>query len=351
MFPLLIFRIAKRFFPRKGLGKQRGRGRMTFDMLPDDVLLDIFDFYRMDSTFYPWIWVTLAHVCPRWRQVIFASPRRLDLQFLCTPRTRVRELLDFLPPAMSIMISNSFDSPTPHLTLSLEDGSQVIAAIEQRDRVWWIHLQDVPSALLEKLATMMQETFPTLKYLRLWADDQIDQTQAAPVLPEGFLGGSAPGLETFWLRGIPSPEVSKLILSTNDLVQFVLEKIPDSGYISPEAMTAALSTCTKLEMLVIEFLSEDPHRDRPNPTSQEITSITRVSLPALTYFEFDGNGSYFDNFVPRIESPLLARDSNPFWQHDTSVIRHVQYEASFTQTRFSSRYYSRPLIIPVLEDE
>jgi len=251
---------------------------------------------------------------------------------------------------MPIMISNSFDSLQPLLTLSLEDGSQVIAALEHRDRVWWVHLQDLPSILLEKLATMMQETFPTLKYLRLWADDH--ETQAAPVLPEGFLGGSAPCLETFWLRGVPFPELSKLLLSTNDLVCFVLEKIPDSGYISPEAMTAALSTCTKLEMLVIEFLSEDTHPDGPDPTSQEIiTSITRVSLPALTYFNFDGNGSYFDNFMPRIESPLLARDSNPFWLHDTSVVRHVQYEASFTQTRFSSRYFSRPLNILVLEDE
>jgi hypothetical protein len=323
-------------------------GRVTFDMLPDDVLLDTFDFYRMDSSLYPWMWVTLAHVCPRWRQIIFASPRRLDLQFLCRPRTRVRELLDFLPPAIPIMISNSFGSLTPHSTLSLEDESQVIAAIGQRDRVWWIHLQELPSALLEKLATMMQETFPTLRYLRLWA---ADETQAAPVLPEGFLGGSAPGLESFMLKGIPFPELSKLLLSTNDLAHLVLGKIPDSGYISPEAMTAALSTCTKLEMLVIEFLSEDPHPDGPDPTSQEITSIARVSLPALTYFNFDGNGSYFDNFVPRIESPLLAHDSNPFWQHDTSEIRHVHYEASFAQTGFSSRYFSRPLIIPFLEDE
>ena len=121
-----------------------------------------------------------------------------------------------------------------------------IAALEHRDRVWWIHLQDLPSALLEKLATMMQESFPKLNYLRLWADDETS-CQAAPVLPEGFLGGSATCLETLWLKGIPFPELPKLLLSTNDLVQCVLEKIPDSGYISPEAMTAALSTCTKLE--------------------------------------------------------------------------------------------------------
>ena len=63
-----------------------------------------------------------------------------------------------LPPSMPIMIGNSFDSPTPHSTLSLEDGNQVIAAFEQRDRVRRIHLQDILSALLENLATAMQKT-------------------------------------------------------------------------------------------------------------------------------------------------------------------------------------------------
>jgi len=195
--PLRILNIAKRFSPKKGLMKRRGRGRVSFDLLPDDVLLDIFDFYRIDSIHRPWIWVSLVHVCRRWRQIIFASLRRLDLKFLCRPRTRVRELLDFLPPAMPIMICNCCSSPTQQFpTLSYEDGSQVITAVEQRDRVQWIHLQDISSSLFEKMAKIMQETYPTLKHLRLWADDEI-----APVLPEEFLGGSAPSLEAFWLRG------------------------------------------------------------------------------------------------------------------------------------------------------
>ena len=255
------------------------------------------------------------------------------------------------------MISNSFEPPTstttsyPSHALSLEDGNQVIAAIERRDRVWWIHLQELPSALLEKLPIMMRETFPTIRFVRLWAADETE-VQAVPVLPEGFLGGSAPALESLFLRGIPFPEPSKLLQSTNDLVHFVLQKIPDSGYVSPEAMITALSTCSKLETVVIEFLSEDLRPDSTTTSQQQTsTSITRVSLPVLTNFEFDGSGGYFDNFVPRIESPLLARDSNPFWQHETSEIRIVHYEASLTQTRFSSRYFSHPLIIPVLEDE
>ena len=304
-------------------------------MLPDDVLLDIFDFYRMDYSHYPWRWHTLAHVCPRWRQIIFASPRRLDLQFLCTPRTRVRELLDFLPTSMPIMIRNSFDAPPPFPTSSIVDGHQVITAIEQRDRVWCIHLEDVPSSLLEKMGTTTKETFPTLTYIRLWAGDEI-----APVLPNSFLGGSAPLLETFWLRGIPFPEVPNLLLSTSDLVHLHLEKIPDSGYISSEAMVTGLITCTKLETLIIEFLSQRPRLDL---TSQPTSSLSRVSLPALTCFSFEGNGGYFDNFVPRIESPLLALDDNTRHNINISVNRYVLYEASLTSSGFSFRYYSRPV--------
>jgi hypothetical protein len=309
-------------------------GRVTFDMLPDDVLLDIFDFYRMDSSYFPWIWHTLVHVCPRWRQIIFASPRRLDLQFLCTPRTRVKEMLKLLPPSVPIMISNSFDAPPPpRHSVSLGDGGQVIAAIEQRDRVWCIHLEDIPSSLLEKVATMMQETFPKLTYVRLWAGDGM-----APILPDSFLGGSAPLLETFWLRGIPFPEVPKLLLSASDLIHLQLEKIPDSGYISPEAMITGLSTCTKLETLVIEFLSQYPH---PDLASQQMASLTPASLPALTCFSFEGNGGYFDNFVPRIESPLLSLDDTIRHGINNSVNRHVLYEASLTLSGFSFRYYSR----------
>jgi hypothetical protein len=127
----------------------------------------------------------------------------------------------------------------------------------------------------------------------------------------------------------------KLLLSTKDLFHLQLEKIPDSGYISPEAMVTGLSTCPRLETLIIEFLSQYPHPD------QQTTSITPVSLPALTCFSFEGNGGYFDNFVPRIESPLLALDDTIRHGINISVNRHVLYEASFTTSGFSFRYYSR----------
>jgi len=68
--------------------------------VPDDVLLKIFDFYvdedgdKYFETFNNQRiekWKTLAHVCRRWRSIVFQSPRRLNLRLLCTPE---RDTLD-----------------------------------------------------------------------------------------------------------------------------------------------------------------------------------------------------------------------------------------------------------------
>jgi F-box-like len=296
-------------------------------MLPDDVLIDIFDFYRMDFPYYPWRWHTLAHVCRRWRCLIFASPRRLDLQFLCTPRTPVRELLDYLPPAMPIMISNWTSNPPPYNPLNLEDGGQVLSTIEERDRVRWLHLDGVTGALLEKLVAKMQETFSEMTFVRLWSDDSDDKTAQVPVLPEAFLGGSSPHLQTFWLHGVSFPHLPKLLLSTNDLIVLRLENIPESGYIPCEDMVTSLATSTKLETLTIEFQSMLP---QPDGTSQQpVISLTRVALPALTLFKFKGNGGYFDNFVVRFESHLLVPDFDQGW-HEHNANRKLVYEASYS---------------------
>lgn len=296
-------------------------------MLPDGVLLDIFDFYRINSGDSVCWWQLLIDVCRRWRQIIFASSLRLDLKFICTPRTRVRERLNILPPSMPITINSLHlpDHPQACSALSLEDGNQIITAIEQRHRVCSIFLVDLSSSLLEKLAMMLRETFPTLTQVLLWASDKTDET--APVLPDDFLG-SVPLLERFSLRGIPFPELPKLILSTSNLVQLRLQNIPDSGYFAPEAMATSLSTCPKLEALVIEFSSPYPHPDLIN---QQSTSIARSPLPALVYFSFKGNGGYLDNLVLGIESPLVMYSAT------LTVCRRVQYEASFTPSGFMCR--------------
>jgi F-box-like len=72
-------------------------------MLPDYVLLEIFDLYVDEdmSEGYKSVfkkrrieWITLAHVCRRWRSVVFQSPLRLNLRLFCTPQTPARDTLD-----------------------------------------------------------------------------------------------------------------------------------------------------------------------------------------------------------------------------------------------------------------
>ena len=64
--------------------------RVMIDILPENTLLEIFDFYRLDAEKatparpgLPWKWKRLAHVCRKWRHVLFMSPRRLGLQIYC----------------------------------------------------------------------------------------------------------------------------------------------------------------------------------------------------------------------------------------------------------------------------
>jgi hypothetical protein len=98
----------------------------TIAMFPDDVWLDIFDSCLINKYDYqPWKWVELVHVCRRWRQIIFASPRRLHLQLGCTRkmRTPFRKHLDFWP-AFPIFINYNLWLDYPNI------DDNVMAALE-----------------------------------------------------------------------------------------------------------------------------------------------------------------------------------------------------------------------------
>src|SRR5216683_2103247 len=121
--------------------------------------------------------------------------------------------------------------------------------------------------------------------------------------------GKARGKETRFrseyitLIGIPFPALPKLLLSTTDLVSLYLRSIPHSGYISPEAIVACLSSLTRLEYLALEFQSP---RSRLSRTSRLRPPLTRTILPTLTHIRFKGVTEYLEDLVARIDVPLLA---------------------------------------------
>ncbi|KAH9171732.1 hypothetical protein EDB89DRAFT_1069135 [Lactarius sanguifluus] len=261
--------------------------------LPDNALLEIFDFYRKtDETYHPqagWKWDPLTHVCQRWRQVVFASPNRLNLQIICMYGTPVRKNLGIWP-AFPIVINYKRG-------IMPIDEDNVIAALEHHDRVCYLGLY-VTGSQLRKMATAMQEPFPVLTCLHVGSKDS-----DAPVLPVEFLGGSAPRLQEIQLQGIPFPALPTLLLSASDLVDLRLYKIPPTGYISPEDIVASLATLPRLGLFFIGFRSATsrPQADRIPPPPR-----TRTVLPTLFNLQFHGASSeYIEDLVGRIDCPQL----------------------------------------------
>src|SRR5712691_11345416 len=88
-----------------------GRLRVNIDIIPDEVLLEIFAHYVGQAK---WIgaWYTLVHVCRRWRLVVFSSSRRLNLQILCTARSPV-VLLDIWPAYPIVILDRCLHRALP----------------------------------------------------------------------------------------------------------------------------------------------------------------------------------------------------------------------------------------------
>jgi hypothetical protein len=73
----------------------------------------------------------------------------------------------------------------------------IIAALQYSDRVFEINLWDVGNPQLEQISAAMQQPFPALTNLALSALNLSNDT--ALVIPDSFLGGSAPCLEFLML--------------------------------------------------------------------------------------------------------------------------------------------------------
>jgi len=103
-------------------------------------------------------WHGLVHVCRRWRQLIYASPRRLN-RLLCTGRMSIRKNFGLWPAIpISICESVSFHDPI--------EQENLFAAFEHRDRVRGVSHR-LTRSHLEKVAMTMQELFPAQTHRHL----------------------------------------------------------------------------------------------------------------------------------------------------------------------------------------
>ena len=262
-------------------------------ILTDNVLLEIFYFYQAFYLSNPDVfemplrhWRQLMHVCRRWRQIIFQSPRRLNLQIICTFNKRFKKSLGIWPDFPIAIKHGSF-------RLDFIDQDDVIAALERPDRVFCIELK-ITGSQLEEMATLLQKPFPVLTRLDICSDDgNLD-------LPGAFLGGSAPCLEQIILSHISSPALPTLLLSAKNLKELTLWGVPPTYYISPGAMVACLAELPKLNTLFLHFTMVTVHLGQTH-----LHPITRVVLPALADFDFHGESDYLEDLVAQIDCPEL----------------------------------------------
>src|SRR5712671_1590359 len=276
----------------------------TVQSLPNDVLLYIFSFHRLLSgtnnrpPAVAWRWHMLAHVCQRWRHLIFGSLHHLGAR-LVIPMNSLKTPLDSWP---ALPLSVWYDSED---NMSSEQMAEVIAAFEHSDRIREISLRRTISYPFWRLFNN-NNLFLELEHLSLSVLGRFDLYSMA--LPRQFLSGSTSPrrLRSIHLNGLHLPALPQLLLSSRDLISLHLGRhsLSDREFISPEVLSASLSATTQLEYLYIDCI--------PIPTelSPELTSGNSsplVVLPALTCFHFEGFIKYMEHFVSRIHAPHLEK--------------------------------------------
>ena len=290
---------------------------VIIDPLPDDVFLEIFDLFLRDPTYpdeYPAErmrkWLILAHVCQRWRGIIFASPRRLDLYLACICGTPVRRNLVYWPLTLPLVIDypGTYDGPIPG------DEDNIIAALTHTDRIHRVNIYATYLVFL-RVINVMQKSFPALTYLEFVWDVKYHQSPF-PILPRGLLGGSAPRLEYLHLSGVSFPGLPTLLLSARNLLDLRLHDIMQN--ISLEKMVAGLAVLTRLRTFAIGFHSKITPSEQGRSRSNHPMPIT---LPALTLFRYQGYSEYLEDLLALINTPLV----------DTITIKYLVGDIQFLQ--------------------
>ena len=219
------------------------------------------------------------------------SPRRLDLQILCKSGASIERILaswETLP-----LIVRFKGSPK---TKSLPTNIPI--ALCHPDRVREIDL-GLTNTTVGLIVDAIKQPFQTLERIRITIKDA---TGPSLLFRNAFLGGSSPRLRELALDGISFPfSEIKQVISTNNLVELHLSRIPKNGYFSADALVTALSTSAQLRHLHVSF---------HDPTFLPIQSITsppprRTTFPSLVFLEFHGASEYLEEFVSLVDFPSL----------------------------------------------
>ena len=269
--------------------------QVTVQTLPDDVLLEIFKSHRLSSLRSgPWKWYRLAQVCRRWRFIVYMHPRLLDLPIILTNTNPIWETPDFLPADIPVIMWYR-DS------LSDKDADNIFNTLKNPARICEMDI-DMTRFLLVKCASLLEESFPALEYLRLGS--QSTTRWGALIIPDNFLGNSAPRLRVIRLQNTHFPTLPRLLSTSQNLVSLKLEHIPGEHIFTAQELAVGLSSTPQLKFLKIGIHGHV----RVVPYSFiRIAPHIRVVLPSLLEFQYIGQVSYLDVLAYRIDTPVIEQ--------------------------------------------
>ena len=281
--------------------------------LPDELLVEIFDWCRLDDEYrwnYRRRWYKLLQVCRRWRHVMLESATRLKLRFLwnsANPVTTVPAHLTQIP----LTISFIFLYPVP--TLLREN---LFLALQNRDRVYDISINNWGSEDLG-LHKALGNAFPVLETLSLAG------VQTRPGVPFDFV---APRLRALHLRDVRvltgCYQSSSLRLQTFSAIplKYLVESIASMPHL--ENISIGFYHISPLPDAVMELLS---------------TQITCVVLPRLTRLVFKGCITYLENLLTQINTPFLQDlRSTCFSEGMPSVVRLPSFLGTLQNLNFQT---------------
>ena len=265
--------------------------------LVDDTLLQVFSHCRLkhgDKWNLRLKWRELAHVCRRWRCLIFDSSFEslLDMSLRLTYNSLPIDILSYLPPLPLVIDYSGIKA------LTQKDEDNIHFGLQRHGLVRQIVLR-APSSSLNMWLEPMNKTFSKLGDLSLSSTTMED---IRPVLAETL---QAPSLSRLLLHGVGLPKGLPLLSSTISLSTLSLTDIPASCYFPPEILVTQFKGLPHLEELTISFAFPIP---LPSDERELLLApIPPVTLPTLKRFTFRGVDVYVDNLVAQINTPLLER--------------------------------------------
>ncbi|KAF8493701.1 hypothetical protein F5888DRAFT_1722325 [Russula emetica] len=268
-------------------------------------------------------WYKLVKVCRRWRYLMLDSASYLRLSLVCARGTPVATMLAHSPPLPLII-----DYLDHYSYATAKDEEGIVLALQHRDRLRRIRLlKAVP--ILQRLIKVLDGEYPILEHLYI-----TDQRYLRPMIkrntelnfPENF---RAPQIRCLVLMNFAIPIGSPLLTTMGNLVTLDLSMIPRSVYFRPNALLQRLALMPQLEILGIFYDSDKPIRDMESQLLHT-TITTRITLPNLRRFGFQGANAYLEALLPWITMPLLERLQVYFFNQPTYSIPYLQQSMDTT---------------------